>query len=186
MLPSCASLTAIWLKYKKMANKFCPFLLKCQPTPVTLLLWAWFYRAYVSICNIWKNTAPFLVTKWKRHVFQNENWLLYACILSFNSGKLRPFIWHFENVFCLHCKLSAYFKVCMQFVDLHCLMNFWESLSAVLGWMHTEVQVTPLVFSFTRTKLFYCCEQNLSISRMVSVPFFTLLTFVSGLILICL
>lgn len=103
--------------------------------------------------------------------FQNKSWLLYACLLSFNSGKLRPFIWDFEDVFRLRHKLSACFKAHVQFVDLYYLVNCWESLSAVLTWMHTEVQVMPLIFYFARTKGF-CCKQNLS--SHFSTPFFPL------------
>lgn len=41
----------------------------------------------------------------KRHDFQKKSCLLHACLLSFNSGKLKPFIWDFEDVFRLPCKL---------------------------------------------------------------------------------
>lgn len=94
-----------------------------------------------AFIHIFKILILFLVAKGKRHDFQKKSWLLHACLLSFNSGKLKPFIWNFEDVFCLPCKLSACFKAHMQFVDLYCLGNFWESLLAVWKWMHTEVQI---------------------------------------------
>lgn len=111
--------------------------------------------------HILKILILFLVAKGERHDFQKKSWLLHACLLSFNSGKLKPFIWDFEDVFRLPCKLNACFKAHMRFVDLYCLGNCWESLLAVWRWMHKEVQITPLIFFFHQNRVvglvfFFC------------------------------
>lgn len=123
-----------------------------------------------AFIHIFKILILFLVAKGKRHDFQKKSWLLHACLLSFNSGKLKPFIWNFEDVFCLPCKLSACFKAHMQFVDLYCLGNFWESLLAVWKWMHTEVQI--IIFFHQNRVVFFLFPANRP-ELLLRLPFFS-------------
>lgn len=133
VVPYCFD--TVWLTYPKFRC--------CSPTPVLqlfgmntckwhtssaysclnaaslmlLLLWVWYYRAYVSIYSSFKKYWSFF--SYKRPDFQNKSWLLYTCLLSFNCGKLRPFIWDFEGVFRPCRKPGACFKAYMHFVDLY-------------------------------------------------------------------
>lgn len=139
----------------------------CDPS-ITGLMWAFI--------NILKNIDPFFRCKReKARPSEEKSWLLHACLLSFNSGKLKPFIWDFEGVFRLPCKLSACFKAHMQLVDLYCLGNCWESLLAVWRWMHTRVQIAPLIFFFHQNRvLFFFFSLQTDLSSYFSIPSFLL------------